>query len=181
MEMYTRVLEDSVEFPSSFDMKTKDLLSGLLEKEPSDRLGVDQIKSHPFFDSIDWHCVKQQRLRPPSLPSIRHESDVSYFDALFTCMSAKVSQSSARSALDCSFDHLVFPEKVRDRTLTRKKGCISEATRLDGNNFSDPILSQITQECQLTKTLSTTENGQSARALSVFLIQNDQTIKEEVK
>ena len=133
--------------------------------------------------------MEQQGLAPPSIPSIRHESDVSCFDELFTCMSAKVSQSSlSRYALDCypenPFDSLVFPlteKKVRDRTLTRKKGCISEAARLEGNDtiVSDPILSRITQECQLTKTLLTTKNGQSARALSVFLIQNDQTIKEE--
>ncbi|OBZ85800.1 RAC-gamma serine/threonine-protein kinase [Choanephora cucurbitarum] len=194
MDMYKRVLEDSVEFPHSFDFKTKDLLSRLLAKEPLDRLGwghdgIGQIKSHPYFDSIDWDCVEQQGLAPPSIPSIRHESDVSCFDELFTCMSAKVSQSSlSRYALDCypenPFDSLVFPlteKKVRDRTLTRKKGCISEAARLEGNNtiVSDPILSRITQECQLTKTLLTTKNGQSARALSVFLIQNDQTIKEE--
>ncbi|KAI8380369.1 hypothetical protein BD560DRAFT_308996, partial [Blakeslea trispora] len=46
--------------------------------------GITQIKSHPYFDSVDWDCVKQQKLVPPSVPSIRHESDVSNFDKQFT-------------------------------------------------------------------------------------------------
>jgi serine/threonine protein kinase len=31
-----------------------DLLSGLLERDPEERIGADDIKDHPWFECIDW-------------------------------------------------------------------------------------------------------------------------------
>jgi len=40
-------------------IKTKDLLSRLLEKDPNKRLGnyqgIRDIKSHPFFGDVNWN------------------------------------------------------------------------------------------------------------------------------
>ncbi|KAI8642140.1 kinase-like domain-containing protein, partial [Parasitella parasitica] len=60
MEMYKRVLEDPLEFPSDFDPITCSFLTGLLEKEACERLGwgedgIKEIKAHPYFSFVqDW-------------------------------------------------------------------------------------------------------------------------------
>ncbi|KAI8072001.1 kinase-like domain-containing protein [Thamnidium elegans] len=100
MEMYRRVLEDNLEFPSRFDPVTCSFLTGLLEKEACERLGwgedgIEEIKAHPYFNSIDWDMVAQRKLKPPHIPSIKNETDLSNFDEMFTTMPAHISQSSS--------------------------------------------------------------------------------------
>ncbi|GAN04523.1 Ser/Thr protein kinase [Mucor ambiguus] len=100
MEMYKRVLEDSLEFPSNFDPITCSFLTGLLEKEACERLGwgedgIEEIKAHPYFDFIkDWKHVGQHKLKPPYIPFIQNEQDISHFDDMFTGLPVKISQSS---------------------------------------------------------------------------------------
>ncbi|EIE91533.1 hypothetical protein RO3G_16244 [Rhizopus delemar RA 99-880] len=74
MDMYRRVIEDPLDFPPSWDYDTCSLLSGLLEKEANERLGwgedgIDDIKAHSYFDTVDWNLVIERRLIPPYVPS----------------------------------------------------------------------------------------------------------------
>jgi len=43
-----------------------------------ERLTFDQIKSHPFFASIDWE--KLQDMEPPIVPNVKSEDDTQNFD-----------------------------------------------------------------------------------------------------
>lgn len=62
-----RCIHDIVKRPHSmrdyFSKKLKSLINGLLEKDPSKRLGSTamggtlSIKKHPFFNGIDWDAV----------------------------------------------------------------------------------------------------------------------------
>jgi len=48
--------------------------------EPDKRLGsggVEEIKSHPFFDGFDWEGF--QNMEPPFVPELDDEVDISYF------------------------------------------------------------------------------------------------------
>lgn len=100
MEMYKRVLEDSLEFPQNFDPIACNFLTGLLEKEVCERLGwgedgIEEIKAHPYFSFIkDWEHVGQLKLRPPYIPFIQNDQDISNFDDMFTSLPVKISQSS---------------------------------------------------------------------------------------
>lgn len=86
-EMYRRVLQDPLEFPSDIDFETAEFLSGLLERDPRHRLGaqggVDEIKSHVYFASIVWDDVYHQRLRPPYVPQLKSALDFANFDPTF--------------------------------------------------------------------------------------------------
>jgi serum/glucocorticoid-regulated kinase 2 len=45
----------------------------LLNREPEKRLGnggAQEIKSHPFFASIDWKKLMAKRIQPPFKPSV---------------------------------------------------------------------------------------------------------------
>lgn len=50
------------------------LLYQLLMRERSQRLGfqhdAQEVKEHPFFDSIDWDLLEQRKVRPPYNPRV---------------------------------------------------------------------------------------------------------------
>jgi len=57
--LFTLILAEDVKFPRNITDEAKSLLSGLLAKIPSNRLGggqddVKEIQAHPFFASINW-------------------------------------------------------------------------------------------------------------------------------
>jgi serine/threonine protein kinase len=65
----------------------RSLISGLLEINPSKRLGAkgaEEVKSHPFFRTIDWDALINKCVTPPFLPNINDELDLSFFDKEFT-------------------------------------------------------------------------------------------------
>lgn len=62
-ETMQKIEEDPIEFPDDFPVAAKDLCSRLLDKDPAKRLGwgrpgsvndMSSLKSHPFFDGIDF-------------------------------------------------------------------------------------------------------------------------------
>lgn len=57
--MYQRILTDPLHFPSDMSQEAKSVMVGLLQRDPSKRLGAnggEEIKRHPFFARyIDWN------------------------------------------------------------------------------------------------------------------------------
>jgi len=79
-QLYANILSGKPEFPNcSEDVKA--LISGLLEKEPGNRLGDEMVKVHAFFADVDWKAVAALQLRPPYLPRLADSVDANHFDA----------------------------------------------------------------------------------------------------
>lgn len=51
---FQKVLARECEFPDDFDATARDLCESLWKLDPSERLRIDQVKSHAFFKGIDW-------------------------------------------------------------------------------------------------------------------------------
>ena len=56
---------------------------------PNDRIGhgpngSDDVKNHPFFDGVDWDLAMEQKLKPPFIPKLKSDTDLRYFDNMFT-------------------------------------------------------------------------------------------------
>eukprot|EP00002_Diphylleia_rotans_P035952 TRINITY_DN7883_c0_g1_i1.p1 TRINITY_DN7883_c0_g1~~TRINITY_DN7883_c0_g1_i1.p1 ORF type:complete len:452 (+),score=91.06 TRINITY_DN7883_c0_g1_i1:185-1540(+) len=88
-EMYRRIIEGVLHFPQTLSDYAKSLIAGLLQVDPTDRLGsglsdAEEIKSHPFFAPIDWLGLSQRRVNPPFRPRVRSPADSSNFDPVFT-------------------------------------------------------------------------------------------------
>jgi len=65
---------------SKISPEAADLILKLI-RDPYDRLGangVDEIKSHPFFEDLDWDNIRS--LEAPYNPEIRGEADTRNFD-----------------------------------------------------------------------------------------------------
>ena len=74
-EMYRKILSDPLHFPGAevVPPAAKDLLTKLLNRNPSERLGAkgaSEIKSHPFFDGIDWKKLLQRGYEPAFKPNV---------------------------------------------------------------------------------------------------------------
>ena len=89
-KMYELIKNSSVKFPRRITLseEAKDVIRKLLEKNPKKRLGsqggIEEIKKHPFFASIDFDMVEQKKMKAPFIPELANETDVQYFDEEFT-------------------------------------------------------------------------------------------------
>ncbi|KAJ9092914.1 hypothetical protein QFC21_006626 [Naganishia friedmannii] len=51
---FQQVLKAEYEFPEGFDEQAKALIQQVLKLDPAERLDVEKIKAHPFFDDVDF-------------------------------------------------------------------------------------------------------------------------------
>ncbi|CAG9320621.1 unnamed protein product [Blepharisma stoltei] len=66
--MYRKAIHDDLKFPEGFSADFKALISGCLEKNPSQRLTINQIKCHQFFSDTSWDAMWTKRIKPPYDP-----------------------------------------------------------------------------------------------------------------
>jgi len=87
--LFELIVMQDVKFPNHLSPEAKDLLSGLLRKNPMERLGggpddVKEIMEHHFFRSINWNDLVLKKIPPPFKPQVTSETDTRYFDSVFT-------------------------------------------------------------------------------------------------
>lgn len=84
-ELFERIKFGSVKYPSSFSQSVKDLLNQLFQKDPEKRLGSGtdgpkNVKKHQWFSGVDWEKLIKKEIRPPFIPVIKGDLDLSNFD-----------------------------------------------------------------------------------------------------
>ena len=57
------------------------------------------VKSHPFFNSINWSDLEKKRITPPFKPQVVSETDTRYFDSEFTGESVELTPPDSRGGL----------------------------------------------------------------------------------
>ncbi|KAL8940709.1 MAG: hypothetical protein Q9211_002148 [Gyalolechia sp. 1 TL-2023] len=85
MKIYEKICVGKIKFPADMDPDARSLISGLCAVNPGQRLGnlaggVDKVKSHPFFSTIDWDALYYRKIKGPIIPKLRHAADASNFD-----------------------------------------------------------------------------------------------------
>ncbi len=88
VEKMNLIVSKEIPIPKKLSPEARDLLKQILRKEPTERIGcrdggVDELKAHPFFASIDWMQLYRKEIDPPFVPSTRQASDVSNVDPEF--------------------------------------------------------------------------------------------------
>ena len=89
--LFERIRKGVLEVPAHLSTEAIDLLGGLLCRAPDKRLGcgptdAGEIRTHPFFASVDWVALGECRVQPPWAPSVSSSLDTSQFDVEFTSM-----------------------------------------------------------------------------------------------
>lgn len=87
--LFELILMEDIRFPRNMTEDAKSLLSGLLVKNPCKRLGggesdAEEVKSHKFFDGLNWDDLVMKRITPPFKPEVDSDTDTRYFDQQFT-------------------------------------------------------------------------------------------------
>ncbi|KAM6963099.1 serine/threonine-protein kinase N2-like [Aplochiton taeniatus] len=88
-EVFDSIVNDEVRYPKFLSAEAISIMRRLLRRNPDRRLGAgerdaEEVKSHPFFKTLDWDGLLSKKVRPPFIPSIKGREDVSNFDEEFT-------------------------------------------------------------------------------------------------
>ncbi|KAF9783451.1 AGC/Akt protein kinase [Thelephora terrestris] len=121
-KMYKKILHNPLVFGNEITPLARSILTGLLNRDPSQRLGVngaEEIKRHPFFaQHIDFEKLLRKKIQPPFKPSVSSPVDVSNFDTVFTAEEptdsvvegSKLSQTVQAQFAGFSYDGTNMPE-----------------------------------------------------------------------
>lgn len=96
----------TLEFPK--DVRISSAAKDLIKKmvcDVKDRLTFEDIIKHPFFKKVDWSNI--HKTRPPIVPHVEHETDVSHFD--------KFEETNFRPSMQDEQEVRVSVEKTRDQ------------------------------------------------------------------
>jgi len=98
-QMIENIKFADIKYPPYISIELADLLHKLLQKDPEKRLGSGlggskDVGSHPWFDRVPWDAYLRKEIRPPFVPIVKSESDVSHFDPEFTETPIDVLQDS---------------------------------------------------------------------------------------
>lgn len=86
MKTYENILNAELKFPPFFNQDAQDLLSKLIERDLSKRLGNLQngsadVKNHPWFGEVVWEKLLSRNIETPYEPPIQQgQGDTSQFD-----------------------------------------------------------------------------------------------------
>ncbi|XP_026817038.1 atypical protein kinase C-like [Rhopalosiphum maidis] len=88
--LFDAILENPLCIPRSLSVQAASVLRGFLNKNPGDRLGCNEytgfydVKTHPFFKSIDWDMLEQKKVSSLYKPQLDSDHDLANFPSEFT-------------------------------------------------------------------------------------------------
>ncbi|NXN97630.1 KS6A2 kinase, partial [Rhinopomastus cyanomelas] len=88
-ETMALILKAKLGMPQFLSAEAQSLLRALFKRNPCNRLGagfdgVEEIKRHPFFVTIDWNKLYRREIQPPFRPAVGRPEDTFHFDPEFT-------------------------------------------------------------------------------------------------
>ena len=83
-DILRKITDQDVDILPGFSTNAADLLRGLLQRDPKNRLNIHQIQAHAFFASIDWDQLLAKKMTPPFVPNVKGAADVRNIDTDFT-------------------------------------------------------------------------------------------------
>ncbi|XP_047275189.1 ribosomal protein S6 kinase alpha-2 isoform X2 [Homo sapiens] len=88
-ETMALILKAKLGMPQFLSGEAQSLLRALFKRNPCNRLGagidgVEEIKRHPFFVTIDWNTLYRKEIKPPFKPAVGRPEDTFHFDPEFT-------------------------------------------------------------------------------------------------
>ncbi|KAG2868178.1 hypothetical protein PC129_g18198 [Phytophthora cactorum] len=87
MQICRNIVKEKVEFPNWVGSSCRDIISKLLERDPTKRLGLTHggaraIRSHAWFAKLDWDAMLQKKVNAPYKPKLADAADASRFEKI---------------------------------------------------------------------------------------------------
>ncbi|XP_078403465.1 ribosomal protein S6 kinase alpha-6 isoform X2 [Cetorhinus maximus] len=141
-ETMNMILKAKLGMPQFLSPEAQGLLRMLFKRNPGNRLGagpdgVEEIKRHPFFATIDWNKLVRKEIQPPFKPASGKPEDTFCFDPEFTAKTPKDSPGIPPSAnahqlfRGFSFVATSAVEEVQSNPLT----AVHPIVQLHGNSM----------------------------------------------
>ena len=86
-EIYRNAVQKPVRFSRQINPVAKDLITGLLNKDPMKRLGFHgggEVMRHQWFHEINWDALERKEIKPRFVPNFQGPLDSQYFSEAFT-------------------------------------------------------------------------------------------------
>ncbi|XP_032880926.1 ribosomal protein S6 kinase alpha-2 isoform X2 [Amblyraja radiata] len=88
-ETMALILKAKLGMPQFLSPEAQSLLRALFKRNPCNRLGagsdgVEEIKRHNYFGTIDWNKLYRKEIKPPFKPAVGRPEDTFHFDPEFT-------------------------------------------------------------------------------------------------
>lgn len=140
VETYRKIVDLEYNFPFDISEKIKDLISKLIRKKEN-RLNINEIKKHRFFEGVDWKNVKS--MTPPYIPDILNEFDTSnFYDTAFEMKTRTF--GSAPNYIDfVGFSHDINLEKAVQKLFLEEN--ISEEIINNQHEISKLLINDVDQ------------------------------------
>jgi RAC serine/threonine-protein kinase len=134
--LFELILSGRPRLPTQSSEESRSLLTGLLIKNPAERLGgsesdAREIMQHPFFASIDWERIYRKEVQAPFIPDLTSDIDTSYFDQEFTREPVQLTPPRSDGALttvpemdgeiQSNFTHFVFNDVYSSSLATNSQ------------------------------------------------------------
>lgn len=86
-----KIIKDKIKLPTFLSSEAHSLLKGLLQKDPSKRVGggpkgVEEIRSHRWFKTINWKKLYNRKIQPSFKPGCGGNECVANFAEEWTNM-----------------------------------------------------------------------------------------------
>ena len=85
MEIYRKIMLGRFTIPSGVDAAISSLIMGLLEQNPSKRIGFkdgySNARNHEWMTGVDFNALVTKETSSPWVPEIQGEFDTSYFNS----------------------------------------------------------------------------------------------------
>jgi serine/threonine protein kinase len=69
-KLFNQIKESKFIIHNSLGKEAQNLVKKLLNRKPSKRPKIQDIKSHPFFNNINWELLYEKRYLPPVVGDI---------------------------------------------------------------------------------------------------------------
>ncbi|XP_063773621.1 ribosomal protein S6 kinase alpha-2 [Pseudophryne corroboree] len=101
------ILKSKLGMPQFLSCEAQCLLRSLFKRNPINRLGagldgVEEIKRHSFFLTLDWNKLFRKEVKPPFKPAVGRPDDTFHFDPEFTSRTPIDSPGMPPSANTCN-------------------------------------------------------------------------------
>lgn len=102
-KLQERIIKEKLKLPPRLTSDAHSLLKGLLQKDPTRRLGSgprggDEIKGHKWFRTINWKKLEARELHPKFKPDVSGKDCTANFDRCWTAMPADDSPAPTPTA-----------------------------------------------------------------------------------
>lgn len=107
-KLQQKIVTDKIKLPKYLTSEAITLLKGLLQKDPSKRLGSgprgsDEIKQHKWFKSINWRKLEAREIQPKFRPTVNGIECIANFDEMWTKLPLQDSPASTPKGEDANF------------------------------------------------------------------------------